>query len=446
MKHGIASLKFSSALLIGLGVAGSAHSAGFNLLEKNASSLGNAYAGSAAIAENASTIYFNPAGMTRLSGLNVSGGLSAIKPSFKFRDEGSTGPTTPFGALPLGTGRGGDAGDWGFLPNAYASWELTPNWFVGLGIGAPFGLTTEYHNDWIGRYHSTKFAIESINLNPSVAYKVNDRLSLGLGLNWMRLDADYRRAVPALALAEQVPPGAVPSLVGGPDLMARVKMDGDAWGWNAGVLFQATPNTRIGLSYRSTVKINASGDTTLKGNLPAALGGTAVRQEVGAKASVRLPDTAVLSVVHDLNPTWQLLADVSWTGWSSIKSLDIRNEPGLPGDSLDLRFKDTWRVALGANYHHNEKWTFKGGIAWDQSPVRNATYRPTSLPDNDRYWVSIGAQYRFNANATLDVGYAYLFLNDARINNGVPTDGKGTIRGKYKDNANVLGVQFSYQF
>ena len=128
--------------------------------------------------------------------------------------------------------------------------------------GAPFGLTTEYDSDWMGRYHSTKFGIESINLNPSIAYKVNERLSLGVGANWMRLDADYRRAVPALAVLP------VSQMVGAPDLNARVKMDGDAWGWNAGILFQATPDTRIGLSYRSTVKINASGHTTLKVNYP----------------------------------------------------------------------------------------------------------------------------------------------------------------------------------
>ena len=129
-------------------------------------------------------------------------------------------------------------------------------------------------------------------------------------------------------------------------------------------------------------------------------------------------------MVHDLNPKWQLLADVSWTGWSSIKSLDIYNEGGLPDDSLDLRFQDAWRVALGANYHYNQKWTFKGGIAWDQTPVRNATYRPTSLPDNDRYWLSVGAQYRFSPNSTLDIGYARLFLNDASIHNGLPEEEK----------------------
>lgn len=444
MKRTIWTLSYTSALLLGFSTAG--HTAGFNLLEQNASGLGNAYAGSAAVADNASTIYFNPAGMTYLPGINISGGVTAIKPNFKFgSNDGSTGP----GGLPIGTSNGGNAGKWGFLPNAYASWQLNPDWYVGLGIGAPFGLTTHYDDDWLGRYHSTKFAIESININPSVAYKVNDQLSLGVGVNWMRLSADYRRAVPAMALAEM---GAVPSavagqLVGQPDLRARVKMHDSAWGWNVGLIYELTPATRIGLSYRSQVKIKAHGHTDLTGGVQINPGTGPmpinVARSANANATVKLPDTAIFSVTHQLDDQWQLLADVSWTGWSSIKSLDITNDT-LPGDSLALRFRDAWRVALGANYRYNQQWTFRGGVAWDQTPIRNAEYRPTSLPDNDRYWVSLGAQYRFSPNATVDVGYSHLFLNKARINYGDPD--KGTIRGKYKDSADIIGVQFSYQF
>src|SRR5690606_39354297 len=106
---------------------------------------------------------------------------------------------------------------------------------------------------------------------------------------------------------------------------------------------------------------------------------------------------------------WQLLPDVSWTGWSSIQSLDIDNG-ALGQDSLDLRFRDTWRIALGANYKLNQQWTLKGGVAWDQSPIDSDTYRPTALPDNNRYWVSVGAQYNFNDRTTVDVGYTHLFL------------------------------------
>lgn len=417
-----------STLIVTLAAAGSVQAAGFNLLEQNLSGLGNAYAGSAAVAENASTIYFNPAGMTHLPGGNFSAGVAAIKPSFKFRNNGSTGPT---GAPATGS-NGGDAGKWAMLPNAYLSWELTPRWFVGLGIGAPFGLTTDYKDGWIGRYHSEEFAIESINVNPSVAYKASDRLSLGIGVNWMRMDADYRLATPL-----QFAPG----MIG--DLSTRVKMDGDGWGWNAGLMYQLTPQTRIGFSYRSRVKIDADGTTKLRNRtIPAPV--PALNWD--ADTSIKLPDTAILSVSHDLNSRWQLLADVSWTGWSSIPRLSIHNTgPGAQDSNLELRFKDAWRVALGANYHLDEQWTIKGGLAWDQSPVRDAHFRPTSLPDNDRYWVSLGAQYRLNKSATFDFGYTHLFLKDARINND-SDPARGVVRGKYKDSADIFGVQFSYRF
>lgn len=422
-----------SAAVLGLGAV-AAHSAGFQLLEQNASGIGNSFAGSAALGDNASTIFFNPAGMTRLRGVNVSAGAAAIRPSFKFSNSGSTVPG------PMGSD-GGDAGSWGVVPNAYISWELTPSWYAGVGISAPFGLITEYSDDWTGRYHSKKFSVESININPSIAYKVNDRLSLGAGVNWMRLDAEYSRAVPFAF------PSA-PSPVFRGDLDATVDLDGDAWGWNVGVLYQATPSTRIGVSYRSRMKINADGVTRVRNHNVGAPFSAALPPGLRANASttVELPDTAVLSIVHDLNERWQLLADVSWTGWSSIRRLDIDNtgSPAIGDDSLDLRFRDTWRLALGANYRFNQRWTFKGGVAWDQSPVHDDRFRPTSLPDNNRYWVSVGAQYNFNDRTTIDVGYAHLFIKDTSINNAAP--GKGAVRGDYDSDANLLGIQVSHRF
>lgn len=428
-------LRIIPAMTLGLGGT-SAYAAGFQLLEQNASGIGNAYAGSAALADNASTIFFNPAGMTQLTGVNVSAGVTAIRPSFRFDNNGSVGP----GGLPLGGDQGGDAGSWGFVPNAYISWQLNPDWYLGLGVGAPFGLMTEYEDGWIGRFHSQEFSIESVNINPSVAYKVNERLSIGAGISWMQLDAQYRRAAAPVVL---------PAALGGRylgDVNAKLNMKGDAWGWNLGLLYQLTPSTRIGLSYRSKIKLDADGTTRFSRDprIPAAIP-VPVPGPVHASTSVELPDTAVLSVVHDLNPRWQILADVSWTGWSSIPSLDIDNGNPALNDNLDLRFRDTWRVALGAHYKVNPRWTLKGGLAWDQSPVHEARYRPTSLPDSDRYWVSIGAQYHFNERTSVDIGYAHLFVKSTSIDNDSAAS-KGTVRGDYRSDANLLGVQVSHRF
>ncbi len=425
------SLRVFSAVVVGLGTA-NVHAAGFQLLEQNASGIGNSYAGSAAIAENASTIYFNPAGMTRLKGVNVSAGVAAVRPSFKFTNTGSS--------VPGGVGtNGGDAGSWGAVPNAYASWELTPEWYVGLGIGAPFGLQTEYDDTWTGRYHSKMFNIETINLNPSIAYKVNDQLSLGAGINWMMLDAEFSRAAPLI----------VPGIGFAGDLDATVKMKGDAWGWNLGLLYQLSPATRIGFSYRSQVKIDLDGKTRVRNSSVTGRAAALVQpMNANADTTVKLPDTAILSVVHDVNSQWKVLADISWTGWSSIKSLDINNtgNPRIPSDSQDLRFRDTWRIALGANYKLNQQWTLKGGVAWDQSPVHKDKYRPTALPDNDRYWLSVGAQYNFNERTTIDIGYAHLFVKNTSIANDTAATTKGIVRGDYDSDANILGIQVSYRF
>lgn len=425
-------LRTVSALVLGLGATG-AHAAGFQLLEQNASGIGNAYAGSAAIAENASTIYFNPAGMTLLPGINVSAGVSLVQPSFKFSDNGSTAGLRPVSRAPvgLGTDNGGDAGSLAAVPNAYLSWQINDRWFAGVGIGVPFGLATEYDDDWVGRYHSRKFAIETININPSVAYKVNERFSIGVGVNWQHIKADYRRAQ-----AHPVP--------GQPDLEAKVKMSGDAWGWNLGLMYQITDDTRVGLSYRSRIKHKPDGDLTLRNSGMVIPGQLPALTESGADASVSLPDTAILSIVHNLNSRWTLLGDVSWTGWSSIPRLDIKSN-GVVADSLELKFRDSWRVALGAKYHLNEKWTLKGGVAYDQSPVRDNAYRPVSLPDNHRTWVSLGAQYNFNANTTIDVGYTRLFTSSTSIDNDSAPD-KGIIRGDYKSNVNLFGIQVSHRF
>uniref|UniRef100_UPI003341B11C OmpP1/FadL family transporter n=1 Tax=Castellaniella defragrans TaxID=75697 RepID=UPI003341B11C len=437
----VQSLRIVSALVLGLGAAGAAHSAGFQLLEQNASGLGNAYAGSAAVAENASTIFYNPAGMTKLEGINLSGGFNAITPSFKFSEGSSTSPThvggnpvPSFMQPTLGTDNGGDAGSTALVPNLYASWQINDRWFAGLGIGVPFGLATEYSDSWIGRYHSRKFEIQSINVNPSVAYKLTDQLSIGAGLNWMYLDAEYQRAVP---MAGVTPVG--PMVF--PDATAKATLSGDGWGWNIGLLYDITPDTRVGLSYRSTVKINADGHTKVSGTP-----GGANDARVVADTSVKLPDTAILSLSHNINPQWQVLADVSWTGWSSLRTLDINNAPGLPSDSLTLRFRDTWRVALGANYHFTPQWTFKAGVAWDQTPIRNETYRLTSLPDNDRIWASIGAQYNFSKHGSVDIGYAHLFVKDTTINNTTDADNKGVVYGSYDSSADIFGVQVSYRF
>lgn len=413
----------TSVLALG---AGGIHAAGFQLLEQNASGIGNAYAGSAAVAENASTIFFNPAGMTRLQAREFSAGLSAVRPTFKFHDQGSVG-----GVL---SGDGGDAGSWGFIPNGFLAWALTKDLYAGLGLSAPFGLLTEYDDDWVGAAHAIKFDVRTININPSLAWRVNDKLSLGAGVSWQRLDVEYRRAAAITsALAATT--------------FATLEADSDAWGWNVGLLYSPSASTRIGLSYRSTVDHELEGDLKVSGTLA---GANAALTTGAAKADVELPDTWILSVVQQIDPRWEMLGDVSWTGWSSIPKVDIVRASGpLSGvtvQTLDSDFRDTWRIALGANYLLNDAWKLKFGVAWDQTPVRDPSTRLVSLPDNNRLWFSTGAQWMPAPGSRVDLGVAYLHVPESRIDNDQLSLGRGIVTGRYDARVWILGAQYSLAF
>ena len=414
MVRGI-SMKLIPALVLAA-FSGAASASGFQLMEQNASGIGNAYAGSAAVADNASTIYFNPAGMTKLQSREVSGGLSVVKPSFHFDDKGSN-----VGAL-AGTGEGGNAGDWAFIPNGYASWALSKDLYVGVGVGAPFGLKTEYDDRWVGAAQAQMFEIKTININPSIAYRVNEKISLGFGLNWQKLEAKYNRLAGVNAAG----------------VTAKMSLEDDAWGWNAGVLYDASSSTRIGLSYRSRIKYDTSGDVK---QLPP---GT----KTPIEANLTMPDTVIMSVTQKLSDRWEMLGDLSWTGWSTIPKVDIMRSSGTLAQTLDTEFRDAWRVALGANYKYNDTWKLKYGVAYDQTPVESARVRLVSLPDNDRVWFSFGAQWAPDKASRLDLGATYIYVRDSKIDNNQTTavPSRGRVTGEYSGNIWVFGAQYSMAF
>ncbi len=419
--------------LVAAGLAsGQAAAAGFQLLEQNASGIGNSYAGSAAVAENASTIFFNPAGMTQLKDREISVGMSAVRPTFKFSDRGSSS----LGAF-ASAGEGNDAGSWAFIPNAYMSWALTKNLYAGLGIGAPFGQVTEYNDPWVGAAQAIKFDIKTMNLNPSLAYRINDKISVGGGLNYQKMKVEYiRRAA--------VGP-VTPLNVAGTS--ATLSADNDAWGWNVGALFTLSPTTKVGVSYRSSIKHDLKGDLSVSG--PAA-GASAALTTGAAKADVELPETFILSVTQHLNEKWEMLGDVSWTGWSSIPKVDIvRTAGALNGvtvQTLDTKFRDTWRFALGANYRLNEQVKLKFGVAYDQTPVQSDQHRLVSLPDSNRTWLSTGAQIKVAKDSLVDLGAAYLRVGESHIDNDQTALGRGRVAGVYDARVWILGAQYSMAF
>ncbi len=410
-------------LILGSSYAGAA---GFQLFEENASGLGNAYAGSAAVAENASTIFFNPAGMTKLQAREISLGLTAVRPSIKFSDTGSSIPA-PSAVYGPNTGTsGGDGGAWNFIPNAYLSTVLTKDLYIGLGVSSPFGLATEYEGGFWGRYQSIKFSIKTININPSLAYRVNDMISIGFGANLQNMTAEY-----------------ISQTISG--IQGTLKADDFAWGWNAGVLLQLAPATRLGVSYRSSVKHSLSGNLSTSSPLPSPPlpAGSNTAANAPAMGDIRLPDTAIVSFTQGLGNRWELLGDVSWTRWSSVDAVNIYNMTlGANVKKLDTQFKDTWRAALGANYKASDSWKIRAGAAFDQTPVPDAEHRMVSLPDSDRIAVATGVQWKPTNNSAIDLGVEYLFMQAASINNS----SAGVVKGDYSNNALIMGAQYSMSF
>lgn len=401
-------------LAAGLVLAGCthlAHAAGFALIEQNASGLGNAYAGAAAVAEDASTVYYNPAGMTLLPDRQLVLVGHLIKPKMEFSGRVSA----PFA---VSGGEGGDAGGVSIVPNAYFAYRLSPDVHLGLGLNSPFGLKTEYDSNWIGRYQAIKSEVKTVNLNPSIAYKVSDAFSLGAGLNLQWIEATLTHRQP---LAPGNPP---------PSTFLKIKGDDYGWGYNLGALWQVTAATRIGLSYRSEVDYTLDGTSSTSDPVVAPLNGPVT-------ADVTMPDSASLSLFHKVSPRWDLLADVTWTGWSDFDDLPIK---GTVNKNTIENWENILRYSLGATWHMSEKLSLRGGVAYDEAPVSDIDRTPR-IPDGARTWIAVGGQYRLSKQSALDFGYAHLFVDDPDLQS---TDNGTKLSGEYDSQVDILSAQYTH--
>lgn len=399
------------------GMATAVSAGGFGIGTQSGSGTGNAFAGGAAVADDASVAWSNPAAMTALpSGKQITGAAHFLKPSFKFTNGNSTGAF----AAP-GTGEGGDGGDLAIVPNVFFTMDIDPSLRFGFAVNVPFGLATEYDQGWRGRFTGIESALQAINLNPSLAYKVSDALSVGGGVSLQKMDAKLTAA----------------SAAG----IVTIKGDDIGYGYNLGMMYQMTPATRLGASYRSAIHYNLEGTIAVSG-LPAANG--------NVNASLKTPDSLSISFFSVLSPQWELMGDVTWTGWSDVKRLDvvrttasIAGAVGSTASTLLFNWKDTMRFGVGANYKLNEQTKLRFGLALDETPT-NDTDRTPRLPDEDRTWLAFGVQYKPSKQGTLEVGYAHEFVKDASINTTVA--GAGTLRGSFSNKADILSVQYSHRF
>jgi long-chain fatty acid transport protein len=447
--------------------AGQAYGAAFALQENSGSGLGNAFAAGAANSEDVSGMWSNAASLSKRMTMEGAAAIHIVTPSNKFKDDGSQ----PAFNQPLG-GNGGDAGSTNFVPNLYIAVPINKQWVFGLGINAPFGLVTEYDSDWLGRYQGIKSDVKTMNVNPAISWKPTDNIAIGVGANWQKIDAEFTSrvnysgaiatAAQAAAAAGQIPAALVPQIVGATsalDSNVNIKGDDSAWGWNVGVMVDLSKNTQVGLAYRSEIKYKIDGNANFDnptptvppalapvvGLLTGAINSTALYNS-GVTSDIKLPAIFNASIFSQINDRWDVMADVQWTGWSSIKELKFVRTTGTVLQSTPENFDDAWRVSVGANYRMNDQWKFRGGVAWDQTPV-NAQDRSVRLPDDDRWWLALGAQYKVSNNFKIDGGFSYIWVGNGDINqNAGSTTANGLVKGSYDSSVTIFSLQATYTF
>ena len=449
---------FILASLLSLGSFGTAYASGFALIEAGASGQGNAYAGAAAHAIDASTVYFNPAGMMNLEGQQLSIALHVIDPSADFDNDGSSLPAVlgPLGG-PL-TGEDDDGGDIAFVPNFYWVKPLNDKTSFGFGVNTLFGLKTEYDDDWVGRYHGILSELKTLNFNPSLGYRVNDKLSVGGGLNMMLAKVNLTSAIDfgSLCVAAVGDAICVPGGAGPQEADGKADLDGDnyddlAFGFNLGLTYMISKQTTIGIAYRSEIDIDVEGDADFKlpnnATVQAVIGATTSFVDTDLKADITLPASFSVSLAHQADKiTW--LADVTWTGWSSYDELRIKyDNPAQPDTVTTQDWNDTMRYSVGLDYQYSDSLILRTGLAFDESPVPNKEKRTARLPGEDRTWVSLGLTYLASSAISFDVGYSHLFIDDAKIDNtlesSVPTL-NSTLTGEYDGDVDILSVQLNW--
>lgn len=460
MKKSLICLTCTAALGLSLLTTTTARGAGFALIEQSVSGLGTAFSGAAA-AEDASTVYFNPAGMMLLKGQQVVGGVHYIMPKAEFTKASAT---NAIGA-PIAGGDGGEGGVSKAVPNLYyvKNFETMA---VGIGINAPFGLATEYDKTWVGRYHAVNSDVKTININPSVAFKAADKLSLGIGVSAQMLDVNLSNMVDfGLATAAV---HNTPALTSNPDADIYADLNADSWGYgyNLGALYQYSDGGRVGLSYRSEIKHDVDGDvdftvqnpTFLAGVSPVLAGAAnAYFVDQGVSGSITLPASASLNLYQEVNPQWAVMADVTWTQWSSFKKLVINFDQGIGAGGTTKQsvttenWDDNMRYSVGTTLKANDALTLRAGVALDKSPIKNDSDRTPRIPDQDRTWIAAGAGYAFSDAVALNFGYTHLFVKESKMNKTITSAsdedaGRGAVSGTFDTAVDIVSTELVVRF
>lgn len=404
-------MKAAAAAVMAVCAASAAHAAGFMLTEQSAGALGRAYAGVGVDGTDISGVYYNPATMTLHPGTSIQAGFVGIGLDLAY--ESDDGNITENGQYNTQA-----------IPHGYISHQLTDSVWLGLAMTVPFGMGTEYKDNWPLGHRGISAEVLTFDFNPNVAWKISDKLSLGAGMSIQYASADLK----LFMKPEQ--PGAMTS---------EVDADSLAWGFNVGLMWSPLENLRFGLSYRSRINHNADGD--LETRIPA----VNVTQVVDASATIATPAWAMATAAWDVNDLLSLYATFRWTDWSTFDELVIEYEGG--SQPITNKWQDTYLFSVGADLRFTNWWTFRAGIGYETSAVDDPQYRTAIIPDADRWWFALGSSFKATENMQIDVSAAWLHGTGERdLWSGYKSQG-GQPVGRFENlDAYLFGVQLVYKF
>jgi long-chain fatty acid transport protein len=419
-------IKFAGAAAI-LSASTSAGANGIALNEQSASSAGTAYAGRSSSALDASTIFGNPAGLTKLKRTEISGGAAVVSVSDDISDAQSSASGTNKGdSVPLGV-----------VPFAYMSTPLDDRFSIGLGLYAPSGLINDYESSFQGRYHGSYSTTKEITLQPTIAYRINDYVSIGGGPTINRFNAKLQNYL------------ATGALNNGEDTLVTIKGDDTALGYNVGILVDFTEATSWGVNYHSKVDYELEGHTEVSGS-PSVI---PLDGKYDNKIDLTMPESVDTSITHHFNSRWTGYLGTTWKRWSRIQKVEAVNSGLSPvgqaaglGDVIEeMNWRDTWSTAVGASYQLNQQWLLRAGYAYDPSPIRNAD-RSVRIPVGNRQAVTLGGAYSPNSDLTIDFAYGYLWDSKVSIKQSNNSGVQPEYSANYDNSANGVSVQVTYRY
>ncbi|WP_202405514.1 MULTISPECIES: outer membrane protein transport protein [Gammaproteobacteria] len=415
----------TAAMIPGMAMAG-----GFSLNEQSASAMGTANAGAAANPQNASTVIFNPAGMTQLSGTNLSFGAAVLD----IDAEADSASATNQVGEPVRGSNGGDIADPAYLPNAFLTHEMSDNVAVGIGLHAPYGLAADYDDDFKGRYFADETELTGIALTPSIAVDSGNGLSLGFGVNVMYLDGKLSKFTDTSGATLQDSsngfntPAAATRAASATPTYSNVEGDSIEYTLRIGAMYELSDKTQFGLTVESGTEASLDGDITIS-DFPTQAGPVTLKED--AEVPLDIPPSVTFGARHQLNDDVTLLFGATWARWSDFEELDIysgeggtgevssalraQGQVGNPITHITEKWQDTWQYNLGASWQADPQWKLRAGYAWDESPVDS--YTTARIPSQDRHWLTLGAQFApANTDWTVDAAVGTLiFDGDAKV-------------------------------